>query len=253
MATITLIPLGLLLLALGVLMGPNGFVILATLVAGLLGPGKKTRSHVILDGSRTEVYWNDGDSFRITGGLHAGTKVRLQGYNTLESYGPVHSWGDWKANELSWKAKEATDFARNGVWHCKSSGSKDKYGRLLVQCTDLVEAMVANGHGHLFLFDEPPPGKSLEMQRKAIEEKKGMWAKGAPDKIITSVHSATEPGLKTGYNRVVDLKTGKNTKVEHNETYDICEKVCQFGSCMVYVPFEQRYGRGRAKCLRYGK
>ena len=57
-------------------------------------------SQVFLNGVPTPVFFNDGDSFRILEGPLKGTKARLAGFNTLESYGPVHQWGGWHAKEL---------------------------------------------------------------------------------------------------------------------------------------------------------
>ncbi len=215
------------------------------------GDGKKLANSVRLDGEKVKVYWSDGDSFAVRSGRHKNTKVRLMGYNTLESFGPVHSWGEWTGFELYKMQKEGTYFARSRVWNCKSSGERDHYKRLLVRCDDLVLAMVAEGFGHVF---EMPGGKAnakdMEAQKAAIAAKKGMWAKGVPKGIVTSLHSKAErEDAKTAYNRVADPLTGMTRKVEHTEKYEICQKVCVDGSCMVYVPFKQRYGKNRAKCL----
>ena len=43
-------------------------------------------SQVFLNGVPTPVFFNDGDSFRILEGPLKGTKARLAGFNTLESY-----------------------------------------------------------------------------------------------------------------------------------------------------------------------
>ena len=53
------------------------------------------KTTVNLDGIEIEVKWDDGDTFH---GVHPDgrkIKARLNGYNTLESYGPVHQWGEW--------------------------------------------------------------------------------------------------------------------------------------------------------------
>ena len=50
---------------------------------------------IVLNGEKTEVVWTDGDSFKIKSGPHQGHGTRLQRFNTLEAYGPVHSWGQW--------------------------------------------------------------------------------------------------------------------------------------------------------------
>jgi endonuclease YncB( thermonuclease family) len=207
-------------------------------------------SAVMLDGERVAVSWSDGDSFEILEGRLRDGKTRLMGYNSLESYGPVHSWGDWKAEELYVLQKKGSQFVRTKVWTCKWGEKKDHYDRLLIQCDDLTEAMLAEGYGHLMAVDEEPNPAHVEIQKKAIAEKKGMWAKGVPKGIITSLHSADEGGGKKPYNRLADPMTGKTRKREHGERYRTCQKVCHDGSCLVYVPFSQRYGDDRADCLR---
>lgn len=230
-------------------MGLDALMLLATLVGGLFG-WSGDKSTVVLDGMEVQVHWSDGDSFRITSGALSGTKTRLAGYNTLEDYGAVQSWGEWTEAELAKVNDKATEHARKGRWNCKSSGEKDGYQRLLVRCDDLIISMVAEGYAHLFLFDDKAPDGALEAQKKAIADKKGMWAKGAPQAVVTSLHSSTEPGGKGGYNRVADLETGVARKIEHQEIYSVCQKVCLLGACMLYVPYDQRYGDNRAACLR---
>lgn len=227
-----------------------GVAFAATL--GLFGP-RGAPATVQLDGVRTEVHWSDGDSFRILSGRHRSGKARLMGYNTLESYGPVHSWGDWNAHELYGIAKRATGFARSRAWTCVTSGQTDHYGRMLVRCDDLIVAMAGEGLGHLFELDTPPKPAAVAAQKKAIAEKKGMWKKGAPAAVMTSLHSIDEKNWDDGkaYNRVADTATGMTRKVPHTQGYGACEKVCMEGSCMLYVPFEQRYGQNRAVCLRH--
>ncbi|MDP6932187.1 MAG: hypothetical protein QGG40_04685, partial [Myxococcota bacterium] len=65
-------------------------------------------SRLLLDGQQTSVHWDDGDTFkRLTTDGSKGQGARLQGYNTLESYGPVHRWGEWTGQELYALAKDA--------------------------------------------------------------------------------------------------------------------------------------------------
>ena len=52
------------------------------------------RTKVVVNGLMSPVYFNDGDTFRVLSGQLSGTKARLEGFNTLESFGPVHQWGD---------------------------------------------------------------------------------------------------------------------------------------------------------------
>ncbi len=232
---------------------PYGSILLATMVAGLLGPvtDPPAANSIRLDGEKVSVYWNDGDSLRVRSGRHKGTRVRLMGYNTLESFGPVHSWGEWTGDDLWALQDEGTRFARSRVWTCKSGGERDHYKRLLVRCDDLVVAMVGAGYAHLFeMPGGTPDAQHLASQKKAIAGKKGMWGKGVPDGIVTSVHSIVE--RKDGsdaYNRVADPKTGVTRKVSHREKYGTCQKVCLEGSCMIYVPYKKRYPPDRAECL----
>ncbi len=232
-------------------------IILVSLLSGLAlaGPdvsGKRELANaVVLDGEKVKVYWSDGDSFTVRSGRQKNSKVRLMGYNTLESYGPVHEWGGWSGFALYYLQKRGTYFARSRVWNCKSSGERDHYKRLLVRCDDLVQAMVREGYGHVF---EMPGGsanpKDMAAQREAIAAYRGMWLKGVPKGIVTSLHSAAEgDGSKASYNRVADPLTGMTRKVEHREKYGLCQRVCIDGSCMVYAPYKQRYGNNRADCL----
>jgi hypothetical protein len=76
-----------------------------------------------------------------------------------------------------------------------------------------------------------------------------------PAGIVTSLHSADE-GEGSGdasaiYNRVVSTSDGNAGERPHSDTYQTCQEVCidDAGSCMTYVPYEQRYGDTRAPCL----
>ena len=87
----------------------------------IAGPaGAEPASKVFLNGVPAPVYFNDGDSFRVLSGKFAGLKGRLAGFNTLESYGPVHQWGTWTYKEMYVLAKMATLNARRGTWSCTS-------------------------------------------------------------------------------------------------------------------------------------
>ena len=92
------------------------------------------------------------------------------GFNALESYGPVHSWGKWTGMELYKVTKAATRFARSRVWNCAWEGQKDHYGRMLVFCRDLVEAMVSEGYGHVYALKPPVDEALLAMQREIKSE-----------------------------------------------------------------------------------
>lgn len=204
---------------------------------------------VILDGVTLEANWDDGDTFSAK---HPQTgekiKARLNGYNTLESYGPVHIWGDWTADELYTIAKEAGVFARAKTWTCTDTKKGGGYGRILVDCPDLRKEMLKAGMAHIFAIEAPAPQEDLEAMRFGMEAKNGMWEKGVPDFLVTSLHSQSEKPDKEVYNRVCDLVKGQCTPRTHQDTYEICEKVCVQDSCMIYVPYFKRY-RNKAECL----
>lgn len=208
---------------------------------------------ISLNGELMSVRWSDGDSFKFKSGPWEGKGVRLQGYNTLESYGPVHRWGDWTRLELYRIAKSSWKLGASKTWDCTTNEEQDHYGRLLVNCPGAAEHMVREGHGHVFVMEGEAPRGLLEAQVAAIKEGKGIWAKGAPMEVITSLHSADEDGgAKVTYNRVVDTRTGVTRKAEHKETYSTCQEVCMgpegADSCMTYVPFVVRY-RNKPECI----
>lgn len=223
------------------------------LIAGLFySPGKK--GAVVLNGEHTEVRWSDGDSFKILSGPFKGSGTRLVGYNTLESYGPVHAWGEWTGEDLYKMAKKAKYAAASQVWKCTADEDKrDHYGRLLATCPDLIKHMVGTGEAHLFTIDGTTDPDALAVQQAAIKAKKGIWAKGVPERVITSLHSLSEKDWTQAYNRVADPKTGLAEKALHTQNFEECQRVCLKGACMLYVPFKRRYGPQRAECLHWGK
>jgi endonuclease YncB( thermonuclease family) len=213
-------------------------------------PAEGPAAAILLNGQRVTVTWSDGDSFRFTSGLYKGNGVRITRYNSLESYGPVHRWGSWTARELYDIAKSAKDVGSKQVWNCTTDGGKDHYDRVLVDCPDLAAEMLRQGIGHLFVMEGDADAALLQLQREAQDGKRGIWAKGVPSRIVTSVHSATEG---KGYLRLVDARTGRSTVEDSTFVYEICQEVCSGNpdeqSCLVYVPFEQRY-RNKPDCLK---
>jgi endonuclease YncB( thermonuclease family) len=204
-------------------------------------------STITLNGTLTQVRWSDGDSFRVLDGEHEGRSTRLTGYNSLESYGPVHRWGEFTGAELYEVAGLATVAARAERWSCTSAEEPDHYGRLLVTCGDLILAMVASGYGHLMLLDDTATPEQIAAQAGAREAGLGMWSKGVPAAIVTSLHSAAEGGGRI-YNRVISTTDGRSTQVDHTDVYEVCQEVCLEGSCLTYVPYEQRYSN-QPDCL----
>lgn len=206
------------------------FVVLS-LVAGLSGAARAdTLTKVFINGRATPVYFNDGDSFRPMSGPYKGSQSRLSGYNTLESFGPVHSWGTWTEKEMWVIAKLATKHAQHGVWHCETDGKKDGYGRLLMFCKDLAKSHIENGFASVMMVNEDAGDTELiDAQRSAINNRRGMWSHGVPTYVLTSLHSANEGGGKDGktYNRLVSTIDGHSEKWLHNDDYAECAKVCR--------------------------
>lgn len=234
---------------------------LAALLIAAPAAARHRRSHhrappaaVLLDGAPTAVRWTDGDTFRFLDGPYAGRAARLDGYNTLETFGPVHSWGGWAGEDLLALAKAATPVASSQTWRCTTAGAEDRYRRLLVACPGAAETLVGRGLAMVYAVDHPAAPSLLALQRDAQRRRLGIWAKGVPAAIPTSIHSAAENGGGPTYDRVVDTRTGEALKRPHGGWYRTCQQVC-VGSggdraCMVYVPFERRY-RHRPPCLRW--
>lgn len=214
-------------------------------------------TQLTLNGKTTTVYFNDGDTFHYQDGKNR-VSARLSGYNALESYGPVHQWGHWKGEELYANAKEATQEAQKGGWHCDLVGAKDKYGRVLAHCPDLAEHLISKGLAHVMLVDSKEESQHLvDIQRQAIRSRVGMWDKGIPDFILTSVHSTQESGQNDqAYDRFVSTETGRSLVRKHSNAYSTCELINytpeerETASSMLYIPFTERYGKHQAACLQ---
>ncbi|HTN50954.1 MAG TPA: nuclease [Anaeromyxobacter sp.] len=210
---------------------------------------------VILDGVRTPVRWNDGDSFRIEAGPRKGERTRLEGVNALETFGPAHRWGGWRPEELLAIAKAAGPRAASEPWRCTTAGARDAHRRLLVSCPELALALVREGLAMVFAVDAPADPALVAAQRAAQGVQAGMWAKGVPPRIVSSAHSADEADLdrRGAYDRVVDTWTGAAVPRRHVHVYRACEWVCagegERQSCFLYVPYERRY-RHKPWCLR---
>ena len=213
--------------------------------AGLSGNGK-----VQLDGQVVEVYWDDGDTFKV---VSTGQSARLVGYNTLESYGPIHKFGPGPT-VLFGVAKAATQLAIGSVWQCRSQEGSGGYGRAVVDCPDLRSALLTAGLAHAFSVSGPAPAADIADQRRGIDAKLGMWAQGAPSSIVTSAHSVDDkPGQQESYNRILDVATGHAPKRSHTQTYAACSWACVGESCLLYIPYKQRYGDAKADCLKSEK
>ncbi len=181
-----------------------------------------------LNGELIPVYFNDGDTFRAQDGQFRGSPNRLAGFNTLESYGPVHQWGDWHPYELYVLAKMATYNGRRGTWHCNTNGDRDGYGRLLTECPDLAVDQIRRGFAHAMeVDDQPSPPAYIRAQQAAIANRRGIWAHGVPDFVMTSLHSFHEdPSREYHYNRLISTLDGHSESRQHRETYSECQWVC---------------------------
>jgi micrococcal nuclease len=213
-------------------------------------PGKTgVEATVVVGGRALDVIWEDGDTLTFLSGPRKGRDARLMGFNTLESYGPVHRWGDWTPTELWQLALGAAGAAAAEPWECTLGHGKDAYGRLLLDCPKARRRLIEAGWAHVFAYDDPADPADLAAQRAARADGLGIWAKGTPETIVTSVN-ADEGGLV--FMRVVSCRTGE-TRAEHQrEDYQICDEICHgpaiSGSCMLFVPFDRRY-ENRPECL----
>jgi endonuclease YncB( thermonuclease family) len=185
-------------------------------------------TRVVLNGTVVPVSFNDGDTFRVHAGEFSGSSCRLGGFNTLESFGPAHQWGGWHPYELYTIAKMATYHGQRGTWHCTTDGSRDVYGRLLTDCPDLAVSQIEHGYAHAYEVDDAPTRPAyIRAQQRAIAERRGMWAHGVPDYVMTSIHSASEdPGRESHYNRLISLHDGHSESMRHHDSYSECEWVC---------------------------
>jgi endonuclease YncB( thermonuclease family) len=202
----------------------------AMVAFGVSGSGEAspTAGMVRINGVATPVYFNDGDTFRALAGQYRRRPARLAGFNTLESYGPVHRWGGWSYRELYVNAKQATLNARRGVWNCDLDPTqKDGYGRVLAVCLDLAEDQIRKGLAHAYSIGNPSPMRLIKAQREAIVQGRGMWAKGVPAMVLTSLHSADERlNNENNYNRLISSLDGLSAKWKHQDLYGECEEVC---------------------------
>jgi hypothetical protein len=164
----------------------------------------------------------------------------------------VHRWGRWRPDELLAVAHAATEVAASRRWSCTTAGRQDRYRRVLVACPDAAAELVARGLAMVFALGRAPDAALLGLQARAQQERAGMWAKGVPARIVTSAHSASEPGADAPYDRVVDTRTGRARARPHSSSYSPCVEVCAGPdadrSCLRYVPFERRH-RQRPACL----
>lgn len=214
-----------------------------------------TRARILLGGAWAQVRWTDGDTFRVLDGPQAGRRARLQGVNTLESFGPVHRIGSAGGRALLAVAKESAAVAAAASIRCEVLGREDRYRRMLVSCPEVAEALVRSGHGMVFAVDADPERRLVQLQHDAQQARVGIWAGGAPPLVPTSLHSADERDLgpKGAYDRIADTRSGRAEVRPHARVYRPCDEICvgegAERACMTYVPYERWY-RDRPACLR---
>ncbi len=219
----------------------------ALALAATSDAGADAVTRVFINGQPTPVSFNDGDSFRPSDGEIAGQQCRLIGYNTLESFGPAHQWGDWHPYELYVLAKMATLHARRGTWHCSFDGQFDTYGRAALDCPDLAVDMIRHGYAMAYMVDDHASRPEyLRAQREAIRARRGIWAHGVPEFVMTSVHSFDEDrDREWHYNRLISTRDGHSESMQHRDTYAECQWVCN-----VETVVDELAARSEARALR---
>ena len=199
-------------------------------------------AEISLQGGTTQVQWNDGDTFTFRSGRFSGKTARLVGYNTLESYAPVHRWGEWTPKELHDLALAARESVSKTRWTCTKQRKKDTYGRLLVDCPEARRALIEKGLAHVFAYKSTPSEADMEAQRAARSARAGMWGKGRPEHIVTNV-SADEDGRV--FLQVASTRTGTTERRHQRHDYEACDEICEgpsvSGSCMIFIPYADRY------------
>jgi endonuclease YncB( thermonuclease family) len=216
-------------------------------VAALDQPIGEPVDVINLDGREVHVRWADGDSLTVESGALADQGARIAEFNTLESYQAVQRWGEWSFEALADVNDRATSLARSSVWNCTSTDAGGGYGRALIECPALRDAMLDHGLAHLFTIGSSFDSETLARQARAQQEGRGIWARGVPDGIVTSV-SSTADGHDRTFDRVVSTASGQANRRFHERTYDLCQDVCHLGSCMRYLPFERRFGPDAIRC-----
>jgi len=203
---------------------------------------------VVVNSMDMTVSWSDGDSWTFLDGRFAGKDARLVGYNTLENWGPCHRWGDWTGAELLELADAATVAAAKGTWNCSASGKRDSYGRVLVACPDAALSLIEDGLAHVYAFKEEAEPRLLLAQKEARLDGRGMWAKGRPETLLTNV-SGTDGGV---WMSTIEARTGQWSGKSYQQEVTICGELCVgnalTGSCMLYVPYSNRY-TNRPECI----
>jgi micrococcal nuclease len=121
----------------------------------------------------------DGDTFWVDDGSEKGLKIRLIGVNTPETVHPQ--------KPVEYFGREASDYVKNILKGKKVKlqfdvDKTDRYGRTLAYVylkdgTFLNAEIIEKGYGHAMTV---PPNvkysdKFIELERKAREQKVGLW------------------------------------------------------------------------------
>ncbi|MEL6189553.1 MAG: hypothetical protein AAFU79_33425, partial [Myxococcota bacterium] len=95
-------------------------------------------------------------------------------------------------------------------------------------CKDLAVDQVRRGLAHAMTVTLAPADPDLlAAQADAIRARRGMWAHGVPEYVLTSLHSTAEGGSGPTYNRLVSTRNGHSAKWVHRDAYPVCKKVCR--------------------------
>ena len=78
---------------------------------------------------------------------------------------------------------------------------------------------------------DPAKPELVAAQKEAIAAKRGLWAHGVPDYVLTSLHTTAEDTEGKGtYNRLVSTADGHSLKWKHENDYPECTAVCDIGA-----------------------
>ena len=132
----------------------------------------------------------DGDTVDLTvpDGQHARTRVRLWGVDTPEVAGSP-SGEMYYGPQASAFAKTALE-GREVIALLVKADTRGKYGRLLAylkipgQEVTFNEQLIATGHGYAdWRFDHPYKKQFLDVERRARQARKGLWADVRPEQM----------------------------------------------------------------------
>ena len=140
----------------------------------------------------------DGDTVELRGG----DRLRLLAIDTPEKGERLHAEATMLLEKLAMGKRASIEFAKT---------RRDRYGRLLgfLYIDDTLFAnrtILDSGMGYLYLFDDqelnlPQVADLLLAQRKAVENKRGLWGieKKSEDYYVTSSdsHRFHRPGCKS--------------------------------------------------------